>query len=118
MYCLGLFAVIESLITHNPHGDYDSLTHQVSTKIPLLERMFRKPLDYQSVDSSGTSSAKIWKKLYGYRSALAHGGDEAKALKPLGGDRGLVRDFALKAALELAYVAVHNPVFLADLKEV
>src|SRR5262249_10638182 len=33
LFALGLFAVIELLLTHNPHGGYDSLTHQIVSKI-------------------------------------------------------------------------------------
>src|SRR5688572_24676961 len=43
---LGYFMVLESLLTHNPAGSSDGLTHQVSTKMPLIERRFTSPLDY------------------------------------------------------------------------
>jgi len=74
-HVLGLFAIIEMLITHNPKLEDrgDSITHQMQSKIPLLSRRFHKPLDYLFHFSGGTEK-KVWSALYKYRSAMAHGG--------------------------------------------
>lgn len=69
---LGLFSIIESLITHNPSGEYDSLGHQIKHKIPLLGRRLDEPIDYSCFKKAEQQS--IWSKLYDYRSRVAHGG--------------------------------------------
>jgi hypothetical protein len=47
-HVLGLFAIIEMMIAHNPNGKEigDSITHQMKKKISLLTRRFDVPLDY------------------------------------------------------------------------
>ncbi len=74
-HVLGLFAIIEMLITHNPKLEDrgDSITHQMQSKIPLLSRRFDRQLDFSSFFGN-TTEKKIWAALYKYRSALAHGG--------------------------------------------
>ena len=75
-HVLGLFAIIEMLITHNPKLEDrgDSITHQMKSKVPLLARRFERPLPYDSYfGTAGTD--KIWGALYAYRSAVAHGGE-------------------------------------------
>ena len=74
-HVLGLFAIIEMLITHNPKLEDrgDSISHQMQSKIPLLSRRFRRPVDYQSF-FPGANEKRVWTAMYGYRSALAHGG--------------------------------------------
>ncbi len=72
---IGLFAIIEMLITHNPKLEDrgDSITHQMQAKIPLLSKRFQTPLDYSRFFSI-VAEKKVWQGLYGYRSAVAHGG--------------------------------------------
>ena len=71
---IGLFSVIESLITHSPKltESADSLTHQIKTKIPLLTKRFERELDYDKYFQSANEDT-IWSKLYKYRSNLVHG---------------------------------------------
>lgn len=71
---LGLFMIIEMLLTHNPNEKEvgDSLTHQIKTKIEFLSSRFKEPLNY-SVFGDQVSSEKIWGSLYVYRSCIAHG---------------------------------------------
>jgi hypothetical protein len=73
---LGLFAIIEMLITHNPKLEDrgDSITHQLKSKIPLLERRFDRRLQYADY-FGGASIEKVWSALYKYRSSIAHGGE-------------------------------------------
>jgi hypothetical protein len=70
---LGLFIVIEMLITHQPGNKEigDSLLHQLSTKIPLLSERMAEPIDYTAFGDDMPVAAR-WKKLYALRSAIAH----------------------------------------------
>ncbi len=72
LYVLGLFAVIESLLTHNPKGEYDSLGHQIRTKMNLLSDRFQESIDYGPFGKHPSDT--IWTKLYECRSKIAHGG--------------------------------------------
>lgn len=84
MLVLGLFAVLEGLITHEPrspsHGD--SLTHQVSTKMALLSKRF-KIVNKSEDDKKLLSDKKAWCALYDWRSEIAHGGEPDFATNPL-----------------------------------
>lgn len=75
LYILGLFAVIELALTHDPKDreNGDSLTHQVSTKVPLLTARMEAPPSRTNFQH-GLSEQKLWKKLYALRSTIAHGG--------------------------------------------
>src|ERR1019366_7987367 len=82
---LGLFIVIEMLLTHQP-GDKeigDSLLHQLSTNIPLLSERMPEPIDYAAFGDQ-MPAAKRWKRLYGLRSAIAHGNHLNYAVHGLG----------------------------------
>ncbi|MCK4846232.1 MAG: hypothetical protein KAS88_01070 [Deltaproteobacteria bacterium] len=73
-HILGLFTVIESIITHTPKGAEtgDSLTRQIKTKIPLLSHRFSNLIDYKPFFTD-VNEDKVWTLLYEYRSNLAHG---------------------------------------------
>ena len=73
---LGLFAVIEMLLTHNPNDKElgDSLSHQISSKIPLLSARFSAPLNYD-VFGNDVTAETVWKRLYAYRGKIAHGSE-------------------------------------------
>jgi hypothetical protein len=117
LYALGLFVVIEFLLTHNPHGRYDGLSHQVATKIPLLERRFAQPLDYSLF--AAAEKSEVWRKLYEYRSRIAHGGqlDFSRELKPLRG-HSPARDFLLQATRGVLRNALTEPELVLDLRAV
>ncbi|GMU83821.1 MAG: hypothetical protein AMXMBFR47_36910 [Planctomycetota bacterium] len=119
LYPLGLFMTLERLMTHNPQGRYDSLTHQLSAKFPLLERRFDSPLDY-SVFTGGLDSCSLWKSLYAYRSKIAHGGTldfkEGK-LRPLKNST-IANTFLLSAAKALLRHALKEPALVLDLRNV
>ncbi|MFN7954787.1 MAG: hypothetical protein U0610_23885 [bacterium] len=72
---LGYFAILEGLLTHNPKpGDpHDSITRQVNSKVALLNNRWQSKLDYSAF--GGAMPATIWKKMYAYRSEVAHGGE-------------------------------------------
>jgi hypothetical protein len=117
LYALGLFTVVELLLTHNPHGRYDSLNHQVATKMPLLERRFSQPLNYSVFGA--TEKKTLWKKLYEYRSVIAHGGrlDFGEHLKLLV-SQWPANDFLLRAVKAVLRHALTEPELVFDLREV
>ena len=115
---VGYFALLESVITHNPQPQdpYDSITRQVKKKLALLNRRFAHPIDYTLF---GTATPdKVWSAMYDYRSCVAHGGvpDFAKGLKLLGNHEtalGLIKE-TVKAVTRLA---LSEPQLLLDLRE-
>jgi hypothetical protein len=71
---VGLFALIEFLVTHKPrlHESLDSITHQLINKIVLLRKRYSRHIDATEYFSKAREEV-IWKKLYAYRSSIAHG---------------------------------------------
>ena len=119
MVTFGYFSIIEALITHRPrlNESLDSLNHQVSTKMVLLSKKFQRQLDYNH-HFGELEKDKVWKQLYGYRSALAHGihaefNSEFKNLRDLPNVLRFLKE-AVKLTLLLA---MKEPDFLADLKK-
>ena len=72
---LGYFAILESLLTHQPKpaDTIDSITRQVKRKIILLDNRWQPRIDYSPFPKSAPE--RIWSVMYSYRSCLAHGGD-------------------------------------------
>jgi len=118
LYMLGLFAIIELLLTHNPQDrdNADSLTHQVSTKIPLLDKKLPERIDYRPFTAT---PAKVWRKLYGYRSKIAHGAkvDFARDFRELKSP-DVARDFVQMTCQKLIRHAIQEPDLYEDLKAV
>ena len=113
---LGYFAILESVLTHQPNPDdrYDSITRQITQKLALLNRRWKPAFDYTSFGQATHDT--IWSKMYGYRSAIAHGATpEFKGkLSTLGtADHAnvLIRD----AAKQTIRQALIEPQLLADL---
>ncbi len=69
-----MFSIVESLVTHQPKSSDsgESLTHQIATKLPLLQKRFQRSLDHTQYFPD-LREHDLWKRLYNYRSALAHG---------------------------------------------
>jgi hypothetical protein len=113
---LFLFAVFESVLTHDPAGGYDSLTHQIANKMVLLNKRFEHPLDYSCFD--GQDELRIWKKLYAYRSRVAHGvsPDFRGNLRVLKDERN-VRQFLVSAVKVLLRHALKEPDLVLDLQK-
>jgi hypothetical protein len=116
LFGLGLFALIESLITHKPHDQFDSLAHQVSTKMVLLSHRFCRTLPYQEF---ACDHLKLWKKLYEYRSCIAHGTlpDFDKGPLQVLGNRESIHRFVTEALKLLLLQTVAEPQLISDLKE-
>jgi hypothetical protein len=112
---LGLFAIIESLLTHDPKGDYDSLGHQIRTKMALLSQRFEHPIVYSAFGNMQPD--KLWKKLYECRSAIAHGGglNFVGPLKSLG-DMNNVREFLRRVTKQLLRFSLVEPQLVLDLQ--
>ncbi|CAM2985924.1 hypothetical protein [Pseudoalteromonas distincta] len=71
---LSLFSIIESLIAHKPRltETLDSVTHQIKHKINLLSKRFDNTIKYHDFFEE-IGYPKLWAKLYGLRSDIAHG---------------------------------------------
>lgn len=115
---LGLFSIVEILVTHRPRSSDagDSITHQVSTKLPLLMNCFAPPID-PSPRFGQSKPATIWNKLYDYRSNLAHGSelDFASKLIVLGHAEN-VRGFLREITAALLRHSLVEPELLRDLR--
>jgi hypothetical protein len=116
---LGYFAILESVLTHQPNPDdrYESITRQITQKLALLNRRWQPALDYSPFGVA--SHEKIWKKMYAYRSSIAHGRrpdfkSELALLKNEDAANALIRD-AVKKAICQAYV---EPRLVGDLHNV
>lgn len=117
---LGYFMVLEMPLTHNPNDKEigDSLSHQVSSKVALLQPRLRRPLDY-SVFGKEASAATVWKKLYAFRSNIAHGdvpdfGKELSLLKSAADATAFLAD----ATARILRHALDEPVLFDSLKPV
>jgi hypothetical protein len=116
---LGCFSVIEALLTHNPNEKEvgDSLTHQLKTKLNLLQRLFARELDFAPF--GGAPPEKIWSTLYKYRSYIAHGNrfDFNKDFKVLK-SQDVALQFLREVTKLVILLALEKPQFLEDLKAV
>lgn len=115
LFTMGLFTVLESLLTHNPETDHDGLAHQISTKVPLLDARMPSRIDYSPFKD--VQPIRVWKSLYAYRSKIAHGGDTSRELKTLKHPE-TVRAFMLVAVKKLLKLALAEPRLVVDLKAV
>lgn len=118
MQFLGLFAVLESLLTHNPKPSdpYDSITRQVVNKVRLLNNRWRPQLDYSPFNKANAKT--IWTTMYSYRSALAHGGvaDFSKDLKLLQ-DPETAKALLVQTVKSILRLALDEPQLIKDLKD-
>ena len=114
---LALFSVLESVITHNPRGEFDSIGHQIRTKIALVENRADLKLDYSVLGN--TPPETIWKKLYELRSNIAHGSPVSFSgkLKVLD-DAYIVERFMFSVLKTILRFAVKEPQLVTDLKAV
>jgi len=117
---VGYFSVIELLITHSPrlNESLDSITHQLVSKIILLSKQYNNPVCPEDYFGSITTK-KLWKKLYSFRSAIAHGGNakfSEREFESLAGMKN-VEEFLRENIKQLILLALIKPDFLIDLKE-
>lgn len=119
---LGYFIVIEALLTHAPApGDSaDTLSRQMQTKLPLLSnRMLDRgdaPIPFTDLDRHASTTTLI-KRLYSYRSAIAHGETPTfDGAQRILGSREKVGAFLETATRRLLREAAFEPQLVSDLK--
>jgi hypothetical protein len=117
---LSYFSIIECLLTHPPRpiDTIDSITRQISTKMSLLSKRFQRELEYNLYFPSLTDSEKLWKKLYSYRSQVAHGGnpDFSKQFLELQSHEK-IRLFLFENLKLLLLYTLKEPEFISDLQK-
>jgi hypothetical protein len=115
---IGLFSIIESLVTHCPKltESSDSLMHQIRTKIPLLRKRFARELP-PTTYFGGASEETVWARLYDLRSKIVHGErwDFRGPLQMLRDKDTSVR-FLRETVKLLLLLALKEPALLEDLK--
>ena len=116
---VGYFSVLETLITHQPRSaeTLDSITHQIANKAVLLNKRFTRAINPSDFFPQSDERA-LWKKLYSYRSQVAHGThvDLAKENSVLKG-REQVQNYLNEFLKQLLMYALMEPAFIADLRE-
>lgn len=120
-YILGLFSIIEAIIAHDPksYEKGDSIRHQVSTKIPLILHMQEEESTINYADFFNEAEEETyWKKLYSYRSYIAHGRapDFKNELSILKNSRN-VAQFVKLITKTLLRHAINDPDFYIDLQK-
>jgi len=117
---LSYFSIIECILTHPPRplDTIDSITRQVSTKLSLLGKRFQRVLEYELQFPSLVEPETVWKKLYDYRSRLAHGShvDFNKDFKALQSTEN-IRFFLFETVKLILLYALKDPDFLTDLQK-
>lgn len=116
---LGLFTVIESLITHKPSSKEtgDSITRQIKTKIPLLFNRIEGGIECPQ-EFENAKEETIWSRLYDYRSCIAHGkpSDFEKNLNLLKSPI-IVQNLLIYCIKKLIFLALEDPKLIHDLKQ-
>jgi hypothetical protein len=116
---LGCMSILESIITHKPEpkDPYDSLARQVQRKMMLVEHRAKLPFPYELLDPA-TKPETIWKKIYDYRSQIAHGSaaDFSGKLSCLRGHEEATR-FVAAATISAMRQCVEEPRLMLDLRE-
>ncbi|MFG0300013.1 MAG: hypothetical protein ACF8K1_10480 [Phycisphaerales bacterium JB047] len=111
---LFVFAALECLLTHQNSGKDDTLTRQLSTKIPLIAHMLnRSPPEFTSFDTE----IEFWKAMYGIRSCYAHGSEIDLSSKRFSkiGDLNLAKKYVIDMTRVCIRFAYQNPVLFNDL---
>lgn len=118
---LGLFMIIEMLLTHNPNDKEigDSLTHQIKTKMAFVSPRFQNPLDYSRFGPAA-DHGQIWGALYTYRSCIAHGNHIDFSKGPLSKLKSSAEafEFLEAATKELLAYAIREPSIVNGLKPI
>jgi hypothetical protein len=116
---IGLFAIFELLLTHQPHekDNSDSISHQLRTKMNLMSHRFEGAIDYDAYFGS-VSQTKVWNGLYKYRSLVAHGSntDFNKAELKILGNANNANQFLSKVLRLLFRQCLKEPQLVSDLK--
>lgn len=78
---LGYFGVMEALLSHapKPNDSADSITRQLKRNLLLLNNRMPTEANLELTVDNGPNADKVISKLYEYRSAVAHGGNQDSA---------------------------------------
>ncbi|WP_300525087.1 HEPN domain-containing protein [Alcanivorax sp.] len=116
---LSLFSIIESIIAHKPRltETLDSITHQIKNKLNLLSKRFDSSVRHEDYFGE-ISYPKLWKKLYGLRSDIAHGQKyEFQGTNEILTSLENVNNFLDKVAKELIKLSIEDHELISDLRE-
>jgi hypothetical protein len=120
MAVIGLFSVIESLVSHAPKltESADSLSHQLRTKIPMVMKRFHRNFLHPNYFPGIASEEQLWNKLYAFRSKIVHGEDtnlsgDLKQLQTL----AAVIAFLRESSKKLLLLSLAEPEFMSGLKK-
>lgn len=116
---IGLFSVLESILTHAPRRTprSDSLVQQFKRKMPHVRKRFVRDLDYARWFDQ-VEEGKLWSGLYDYRSRIVHDAVvHIPAWLAFLKDRLNVVHFLRETVRLLLILALEEPVFLTDVKE-
>ena len=109
------------LLTHNPNDKEigDSLSHQIATKVALLDKRLPEPLPYVDYFGDESSPERIWKMLYSFRSAIAHGDNpDFKAKLRMLRSAKSATSFVGEATARLLRQALEEPELFDSLKPI
>lgn len=124
---LGYFSIIERLLSHAPQSNdsADSITRQLKRNLILLNNRMPAVKGFGFNEFGQMKPEKVITKLYSYRSAIAHGGDEQSKLKDLLGQHTGLLDFPAelwpdrflrRLVKRLLVHALREPQLIVDLK--
>lgn len=124
---LGYFAVIEGLLSHAPLSSdrMDSIQRQLIRNINLLNNRLKKiDREIKFSDFGETKPESVLKKLYAYRSAIAHGGDIKSPINHIKNirlgnektDHLWIHDWLRDMTKRLLLGAIVEPELVSDLK--
>jgi Apea-like HEPN len=117
---VGLFSIIESLVSHKPDlkDPHESITKQIQNKMALLRKRYSRKIPMNEYFDKANEDT-TWSKLYGYRSAIAHGDPVSfspKGYKILRDHKTVIR-FLSENIKELILFALKDPEFISDLRK-
>ena len=114
---LALFSVLESLLTHSPRDEHDSVGHQIRKKVALVDKRLTHKIDYGCFGHAKPDT--IWSKLYAFRSRIAHGGEiDFDSSLSLLQDPYSVETFMKATVRKLLRGAFEEPDLYSDLQKV
>lgn len=120
IYVVGLFAIIEMLLTTQQNKTTEnSLSHQLKEKLTLLGNRFERPLSHTShlPKASSMNFKSVVSRLYSYRSKVAHGSalEFAGELQVLESHKAVCR-LLREVVRKLILQALFEPALIRDLK--
>lgn len=114
------FSILENLLTTKKSA---SITHQLSTKINLINNQLKEKINLEEYFTEEISLKKVVSKLYDFRSHIAHGNIEEFSKEKIrckpGNFNIIIERFIYKELLIKTIIfAMENPSFILYLKEV